>query len=274
VRGTSTAIFIPWRDLRLAARVFRPADHGVRPRAGSSAVLLIHGWSGYQDANDVVLGAALAEAGLWAMTFDLAGHGLSEGSPERYTLADFLDQACAAHDHLHAEVSGPHGSLAHRPVSVCGTSLGAYLGVLLSAERAVNELSLRVPAHYPDAMFSGIPVAEYVRAGQAWGWRSLALAPDTTRALRALQSFRGHLQIIEAARDEVIPRQTIVNYLQAAVRCASVQHVVLPEATHVIYEHRASRRDALRRVRAWIAERPGADQNPYSSTASSSQDLR
>ena len=256
-----------WGTLRLAARVFRPPAQlagQIAGHVGFQTVLFVHGWTGSQDANDVALAAQLAEDGFGTMTFDLGGHGLSAGNAEDFTAADFLAQTVAAYDRLMNLVGvGQH------TVSVCGTSLGAYLGVLLSVERPVSALSLRVPAHYPDDTFASVSVGAYARSDLPLSWRALPLAPNATRALRALRQFRGPVQIIEAARDEVIPRATIVNYLNAATRTIrgttpthgsatapatdhSPSHIVLTNASHVVYADPVSRAEAFTAVRQWI----------------------
>jgi hypothetical protein len=154
------AASINWRGLRFAAQMFAPPVTPA-PNSGLPAVLVTHGWSGFQDANDVVLAAYDARA-QWRKI---------DGSSS----------------------------------SVCGSSLGAYLAALLGSRRAPANLSLRVPANYPDEIFDRTALAAYVTGAQAKLWRSIALPPTGTRALQALIRFRGHLQIIEAAHDEVIP---------------------------------------------------------------------
>ena len=85
--------------VKLAYRLFGPQ---AVPRG---AVLFIHGWGGAQDANDVRLARQLAAEGFVCLTFDLAGHGRSEGRVEDFTVAQFLEQAATVYDRLVASMA-------------------------------------------------------------------------------------------------------------------------------------------------------------------------
>ena len=132
--------------LALATSAGLPSAAEAAPRG---SVLFIHGWGGAQDANDVRLARQLVADGFHCLTFDLAGHGRSEGRVEDFTVAQYLAQAVAAYDRL----------AANTPLYVCGSSFGAYLSLLLSTQRPVAGLGLRVPANYPDEILNGPPVA-------------------------------------------------------------------------------------------------------------------
>jgi alpha-beta hydrolase superfamily lysophospholipase len=226
--------------LRLACRAFEPAG------APRGAVLFIHGWGGAQDANDVRLARQLVADGFRCFTFDLAGHGRSEGRAEDFTVAQFLEQALAAYDRLPAST----------PAYLCGSSFGAYLALLLSTQRPVAGLSLRVPANYPDDIFAGPAVAAYIASQSPREWRSEARGPAENRALSALAAFPGPVQLLAAGRDETIPCQTTENFISAA-RPGALQYHLLAEATHTLYAIPAMRREAYRLVRDWLLAQTG-----------------
>ncbi len=222
---------------RVALRLF--------PGTGDDAplqVLFIHGWGGAQDANDVRLARELAREGFRCLTFDLGGHGHSEGRAEDFTLEDYLAQAVAAYDRL---------ATSPVPVVVSGSSLGAYLAARLSAERPVAALSLRVPANYPDEVFATQPVAHYIAGDAPRAWRSRPCFPSENRALAALRGFRGPVQLIAAGQDETIPCQTTKNFMNALER-AALQYHLLADATHTLYSVPAMRRESFRLVRGWL----------------------
>ncbi len=219
----------------LACRAFEPVGQ-VR-----GAVLFIHGWGGAQDANDVRLARQLVADGFRCLTFDLAGHGRSEGRVEDFTVAQFLAQALAAYDRLDVST----------PPYVCGSSFGAYLALLLSTQRPVAGLGLRVPANYPDEILNGPPVATYIASGSPKAWRSTPRGPAGSRALAALAAFSGPVQLLAAGRDETIPCQTTENFISAA-RPGALQYHSLAEATHTLYAIPAMRREAYRLVREWL----------------------
>ena len=243
----------------LAYRVFKPADQ-VR-----GAVLFIHGWGGAQDANDVRLARQLATDGFHCLTFDLAGHGRSEGRVEDFTVGQFLAQAVASYDRLAAGISrtAPREAAATNaaaaslgtPTYVCGSSFGAYLALLLSAQRPVAGLSLRVPANYPDEILNGPPVASYIASSSPREWRSTPRAVTDNRALAALAAFPGPVQLLAAGRDETIPCQTTENFISAA-RPGALQYHLLADATHTLYATPAMRREAYRLVREWLLAQP------------------
>ncbi len=249
--------------LRLACRAFEPAG------APRGAVLFIHGWGGAQDANDVRLARQLVADGFACLTFDLAGHGRSEGRAEDFTVAQFLAQTVAAYDLLVAETNTAGVANAHSeaapdantaaagtPPYVCGSSFGAYLALLLSTQRPVAGLSLRVPANYPDDIFAGPAVAAYIASQSPREWRSQARGPAENRALAALAAFPGPVQLLAAGRDETIPCQTTENFISAA-RPGALQYHLLAEATHTLYAIPAMRREAYRLVRDWLLAQTG-----------------
>lgn len=250
--------------VRLAYRDFPPAVGPAVPRTAALAlatdaalsgaaessprgsVLFIHGWGGAQDANDVRLARQLVADGFHCLTFDLAGHGRSEGRVEDFTVGQFLVQVVAAYDRLAAGT----------PPYVCGSSFGAYLALLLSAQRPVAGLGLRVPANYPDEILNGPPVATYIASGSPREWRSQPCGPAENRALAALASFAGPVQLLAAGRDETIPCQTTENFISAA-RPGALQYHLLAEATHTLYAIPAMRREAYRLVREWLLAQTG-----------------
>jgi pimeloyl-ACP methyl ester carboxylesterase len=249
VGHTPALEWFDWHELRLAARLFprRESAPGTAPRLRPT-VLFFHGWQGAQDANDVLLAAALAGDGFACMTFDLAGHGHSGGAAGQFTLADYLDQALSAHDFLLSSGLAGTGDLC-----LCGASLGSYLAARLSALRPVRAMSLRVPANYPDEIVDAELLGRYVQGPAPRIWREQPRAPADNRALAALRSFGGPLQIIAAGRDETIPWQTVKNFIAAAADTTLDLHV-LPEATHVLYENEAMRAESFRLVRGWLRD--------------------
>jgi alpha-beta hydrolase superfamily lysophospholipase len=191
----------------------------------------------------------LATDGFHCLTFDLAGHGRSEGRVEDFTIGRFLAQTVAAYDRLAA------GTNTSTPPYVCGSSFGAYLALLLSAQRSVAGLGLRVPANYPDEILNAPPVATYIASGSPREWRSTLRGPTDNCALAALAAFSGPVQLLAAGRDETIPCQTTENFISAA-RPGALQYHLLADATHTLYAIPAMRREAYRLVREWLLAQP------------------
>ncbi|MGB3930251.1 MAG: alpha/beta fold hydrolase, partial [Sphingobium sp.] len=108
-------------------------------------VLFIHGWGGSQE-QDMVRAEEIAQLGCICFTFDLRGHARLADERNVVTRADGLADVIAAYDFLVAQDQVDPSAIA-----VVGTSYGGYLASLLTAERSVNWLALRVPALYPDS---------------------------------------------------------------------------------------------------------------------------
>lgn len=169
------------------------------PAAGDLAFVVTHGW-GSQRPVDIP--AALAGAGFPALAHDLRGHGESGGAIEQTSRADWVTDLIAVIDQLHSLAPDAR-------IGLVGASFGAYLSLLASDTREIAGLSLRVPANLPDDDFE----ATYVDRFGPGNRRREDLHPPTSRALRALRAFRGPVQIIDAAGDQVIPARTISDYI-------------------------------------------------------------
>ncbi len=172
----------------------------------NQAVLFLHGWTGRPNTNAAMV---LAEHGYTALTVVFRGHPGSDGNMSTITRQTALDDAIASYDYLMTKL--PQGT----PICVTGSSYGGYAAAILSSERELNGLSLRVAANYPDEGFElpqeGRDNTDPIIAK----WRTEKLDSDTTKSLRALHNFKGKVQIFEAELDDMVPHQTIQNYVDA-----------------------------------------------------------
>lgn len=111
-----------------------------------SPLLLLHGLYDRWESWEPVL-PALAER-FWVLAPDLRGHARSDRPPSGYRLADYAADAAALLD-----------SIARKPASVVGFSLGALVGVVLAGTRPelVEALVLEDP-----------PLAPFGEPAQAW----------------------------------------------------------------------------------------------------------
>ena len=120
---------------QLASNLFTPKQ------AKPLAFLLIQGWMGFQN---VKAAQRLADMGFTCLTYDMRGNGESEGNLGDFSRADFISDAVNAYDYLKNHLS--EGT----KIGIIGSSFGSYSAVLVTTEREVSCLSLRVPAGYPD----------------------------------------------------------------------------------------------------------------------------
>lgn len=190
----------------LAGRVFGPEES--RP-----ALLFVHGidssQSGYRERAE----AAVERLGAVCLTFDLGGHGESEGVRSALSIRDHLEDVVSAYDRLVAE----RGVDTTR-IGVTGASYGGYLATLLTTRRPVARLALRAPMLYDDADFDAPRAAR----------RPPADAPTSSAALEAIARFGGPVLIVESERDPMVAPM-IRAYRAVRPR---LEHVLIADAGH------------------------------------------
>lgn len=191
------------------------------------AVLFLHGWMSQQNRYFIYMDE-LAKLGFTCMTFDMRGHGSSEGQLISFSREDFLNDCILAYDYL-ANVNNIDKTNMH----VVGSSFGGYLGSILTSKRSVKSLVLRVPADYPNKGFNESKL-EQDRNEEVIGWRSMPHAPEESFALDALHKFSGDILLVESEKDEIIKPQTIKNFANAVADKSKLTHIVMKNAPHAI----------------------------------------
>jgi esterase/lipase len=219
----------------LNGNIFRALDDtgGAKP-----AALLIHGWTSGQDRMFDMAEALSMRSGITCLTIDLGGHGKSEGKIGELSRKDFLDDVLAAYDFL---VAQPNVDMSK--IGALGSSFGAWLAAMLTAERKVNWVVMRVPADYPDDDFeTPKQVVNEEKGSPAYEWRTHSRSWDATAALRAIHNFRGKVLLVESENDELIPSQLVQNFANAVVEKRDLRHEIMKGASHSITrtpEHKA-----------------------------------
>lgn len=209
-----TEMALSCAERRLAARLI-DASAGT---PGPPAVLFIHGLRSGQASYRLRAGTAASRLGAACLTFDLGGHGDSDGELDALSPRDHLADACCAYDALCAAAAPDPAR-----IGVCGASYGGYLAVLLAGERPVSRLLLRAPALFADAMLD-VPTAERGAASEP---------PPASLVLERLAVFGGETLVLESEHDAVIPHATIEAYVRSSPR---VRHAVIADATHHLAE--------------------------------------
>lgn len=185
--------------LTLRGKFYQPSEN-----IKNLAVLFLHGWTGKPNEQAAQV---LAENGIFCMDFSFSGHNDSDGKLEDVTREKSFKEAIAAYDYFKSKLP------MDMRVVVCGNSYGGYMAMLLSSEREVAAMQLRVPANYTDDGFERVHLKEV--SPNLYDWRLKPLDAAATKSLRAINSFSGQLQIIEAGNDELVPHQTVQNYVDA-----------------------------------------------------------
>jgi uncharacterized protein len=212
------------------------------------AVLFIHGWESKQDRH-FMLAEELANVGYLCITFDMRGHSISEGDHTVSSRKDFLTDVLAAYDFMVSQDNTDANN-----VTVISASFGAYMAALLSAERVIHALVLRVPADYRDEGFSE-PLYEQRNQISHSEWKEQPHSNQETAALRSIHQFEGDLLIIESEKDELVPTTTVQSYAQAACNPAKLTYAIMENAPHSISHHPELQRQFAEMVTTWLRKR-------------------
>lgn len=194
----------------LAGSRFLPDDQA----PSGAGILFIHGAGSDKGGYGPRAEAACAAIGATCLTFDLGGHGGSDGRGEALSLRDHLEDCVSAFDAL-AVTDG----VDLERIGICGASYGGYLAALMTSRREIRSLLLRAPALYPDDDFE-------LAGGPG---RSSVQTLDSAAVLRAISVYDGPTLIVESERDEVIPTGVVDAYLQASRQAG---RVTIPHAGH------------------------------------------
>ena len=194
---------------RLDANVV--ASEGAPSGAG---LLFVHGLGSSQRGYLERAGAATDELGCTCLTFDLRGHGASEGDLSEVLVGDHLVDVVTAYDTLAAQPSVDPAR-----IGVSGASYGAYLAGHLVAIRPVARLLLRAPALYDDGVLE-LPLRRL---------RPSRGLPEADEFLGAVGGYAHETLVVESERDETIPHRIVQQYLDAL---AHGEHRVIAGASH------------------------------------------
>ena len=233
----SESIRIDVDGTRIAGTVAAPAT--------MPGVLFVHGWGGSQE-RDLERARRIARLGCTCLTFDLRGHGETRAQQASVTREDNLHDVLAAYDALCGQ---PHVD-AHS-IAVVGSSYGAYLSALLTAERPVRWLSMRVPALYRDCDWSA-PKAGLDRAALE-AYRMRHVDHESDRALSAAARFRGDVLLVESANDHLVPHTAVISWIAAFRATRSLTHRIIAGADHALSEAE-HRHDYTRLLLGWVSE--------------------
>jgi pimeloyl-ACP methyl ester carboxylesterase len=218
---------MPTRDEPVYVRVEDEHILGtlVSPGTLIPGVLFVHGWGGDQ-RQYIARARELAALGCVCLTFDLRGHAETRSQHDSVSREEGMRDILAAYDFLASQRTVDVDSIA-----VVGSSYGGYLAALLTAQRPVKWLALRVPALYKDSEWA-VPKLRLKNEQDLDHYRRQPVSPDESRALRACRSFNGDVLIVESEHDRVIPHQVIVNYREACISARSLTYRMLNGADH------------------------------------------
>jgi esterase/lipase len=211
---------IPVGDQKISARLFTPQDANKQV-----ALLFLHGWTGRPNYNAA---ARLQSDGYFALTIIMRGHEGSDGDIKQVTAQDSLQDAQAGYDYLKRQI--PEGTI----IAAVGNSYGSYIAALLSSERKISALSLRVPAAYPDEGYGKPKWGSGHDDPRVDAWRHELTSHKDNKGFLAVNNFKGPVQIIEGENDDIIPRATIQNYVDAVSNKGNLDYKLMKGWPHSI----------------------------------------
>ena len=189
--------------------------------AESASVAILHGAG--QGTRDRFLSwrRKLAEVGITSLAFDFIGHGETGGQLVDSSLELRTQQA------LTAIRSAP----CQTPLSVLGSSMGAYNAIRLTQEIEIQNLILCVPGVYTPEAYSvpfGPKFSEVIRVERSW---------EVTDAWEILSTFTGNLLIVAAEDDKVIPDEIPQRLYDSAGAAASRDLYIIPGSPHLFLHY-------------------------------------
>src|SRR4030095_11388741 len=227
---------MPTREEKISIPVASGPLEGtlVTPGVRIPGVLFVHGWGGSQEQY-LARAREIAALGCVCLTFDLRGHAATQAQRETVSRASSLRDTLAAYDALVR-----HPQVDPSPVGAVGRSCGGYLAAILTTERPVRWLALRVPALYVDEGWE-LPKLQLHKAHDLHAYRRSFVPAHATRALAACAAFSGDVLIVQSGHDDIVPEQVITSYRDACVRARSLTYRCLDDADHGLTDEAGQR---------------------------------
>ena len=207
------------------------------------AFLFLHGWTGMPNEDAAKI---MAQNVFTCMTFSLSGHNNSDGKIEEQTRQKSFQEVIAAYNFLKTKL------LSNSRIGVVGTSYGSYLAAVLSSEVEVSCMSLRVPANYRDELFDELQIGQGADNPEVVQWRKLKLDFNETSALRAVHSFNGPIQIIEAGDDDRVSHQAVQNYVDAVLSKSKLEYHFMKDWPHSLGTDKKRNADYQKILLNWL----------------------
>ena len=125
--------------------------------------------------------------------------------------------------------------------------MGAYVAVRVATTLGAGRLCLAIPAAYAPAAFAvpfGPLFTDVLRRPRSW---------EDSDAFKLISHFAGHVLVLSAENDKIIPHEIPQKYCSSAEQALSVRHHVVARAGHNLSLHYLAEPDARGRVHEEIA---------------------
>ncbi|GAB4060872.1 alpha/beta fold hydrolase [Uliginosibacterium sediminicola] len=192
------------------------------PRHATRCALLLHGGGNSAADGFRELRAFLCVQGIETLAFDFVGHGRTGGSQHGTTLLERVQQ-------VHEVVKSQR--LERSTLTLVGFSMGAYVAMKVAVEAEIPRLCLAIPAAYAAGAYAapfGPDFSQVLRTPRSW---------ESSDAFGLARDYAGHLLVISAEEDTVIPAEIAHRYASGREHRASTVHHVIRGAGHKLNEH-------------------------------------
>ena len=204
------------------------------PLAAKRTALLLHGGGTSSAAGFLALRTFLAAEGIETHTFDFIGHGRTGGTQLGTTLQGRVQQVRAVVESQELDPS---------TLTMVGFSMGAYVAAKAAIELDVARLCLAVPAAYAAQVYEvpfGPAFTHMLRTPRSW---------QGSDAFELVRNYTGHLLVISAEQDQVVPAEIPHTYALSSDKRASTVHHIVKGSGHKLNEH--LKRDPNVRITAY-----------------------
>lgn len=192
------------------------------PRGATRTALLLHGGGASTAAGFRELRQFLHVRCIETVAFDCVGHGCTGGSQLGTTLEERVQQTLAVIDAQ---------CLESESLAVIGFSMGAYVAAKVATEVGATRLCLAIPAAYAAQAYRapfGIEFTQILRTPRSW---------ESSDAFDLMRDYKGHLLVVSAEEDRIIPSEIPRMYASGGDGRASTVHDVVRHAGHNLSEH-------------------------------------
>jgi len=209
------------------------------PPAATQTAVVLHGGGtstadGLAELRDFLHARQIA-----TLAFDAVGHGRTGGAQLGTTLAQRVQQVVAV---VQSQGMRPDS------VALLGFSMGAYVAAKAATQLGVARLCLAIPAAYATRAYEvpfGPQFSQILRTPGSW---------RQSDAFDLVADFQGHLLVVSAEEDQVVPQEIPHTYVKRAAQSASRQHHIIARAGHKLSEHYAREPQARQDVYRLMAD--------------------
>lgn len=202
------------------------------------SLLFLHGGGGANKYRTLYLAERLLTYDISSFAFDHSGSGESTGMLEKSSLQKRHNEAVEAIKFLTKE----------KPLTICGSSMGAYIALKLLGIENIKNLILFCPAIYDARAFS----AEFNNDFTAIIRQKESF--QNSDIFSVLEKFEGNLLIFIGQNDEVIPKKVIDLLDKSSLNTKKKEIIIIPGCPHKIHTWLSEHRDIADEVAKKVSE--------------------